>query len=409
MNNGKLNIEKSKSLDSYFRQAANEKVGFSANDAEKLLESHVAANYAGYGAKTAGKIASGLKSIGMMLMPIVAATSLVTEVLTTDPTERQNPSPAIGYEAIERSIERTVGKNEAKKESPEPAKKKNKASIANTYESFARSSKIVRNIVGTLRDEKQIASEKTNDAKLNQGTAINKQTGPQILASNAAKPLASPAPEISKPSEIRRRQDLPGTDGSAMFEEDDDYGMKTLLDLTFNSAYFGAPTMKMTKINGQPAIYAGGKIGWTINDRFTIGGAGYGLANNANVYYVGSDQNSYSGNIHTGYGGLYLEYIDSPNKLFHYSVSGTFGFGGLLVKNYEVEVPGTTPWCAFYVIEPGASVVLNLTEYMRFGIEASYRYANDFRRSNKYQEDSGLQGLNLSGFSGGFFIKVGLF
>lgn len=46
---------------------------------------------------------------------------------------------------------------------------------------------------------------------------------------------------------------------------------------------FGGPVVKVTSINGESAVFVGGRGGWIINHTFVLGGAGYGLVTNVNA------------------------------------------------------------------------------------------------------------------------------
>ena len=58
---------------------------------------------------------------------------------------------------------------------------------------------------------------------------------------------------------------------------------------------------------------------------------------------------------------------------------------------------------AFFVVEPGLNIELNLFKYVKLGFGASYRYIGETRIRETYVEDQ------LNGFSGNFSIMLGKF
>jgi hypothetical protein len=172
---------------------------------------------------------------------------------------------------------------------------------------------------------------------------------------------------------------------------------ETLLGDDIESGGYGALVVKYGRIMDTDGVFVGGQGGWIINHSLVIGVGGYGLANQIEVdgsecIYLGF-----------GYGGLLLEFIVASSKLVHFSVSGLIGAGG--VGDYDDESCDFDQKCkddAFFALEPGANLMLNVHKYVRVGLGATYRYVDGVRFE-------GLTDSDLSGATAQFIIKFGAF
>lgn len=159
---------------------------------------------------------------------------------------------------------------------------------------------------------------------------------------------------------------------------------------------FGAPVVKFSSVKGEGAVFVGGKGGWVVNHSFVIGGAGYGLATKIEKN-IGNIKNS---RLHFGYGGLYLEYIHSYEKLIHFSAEVLVGAGGMEMsddKRASLSMDDT-----FFVVEPALNLELNVHEMVVFGAGVSYRFVNGI-------ETEGFSNKDFSNLSGQLYIKFGVF
>ena len=172
---------------------------------------------------------------------------------------------------------------------------------------------------------------------------------------------------------------------------------ETLLGDDLESGGYGALVVKYGRIMGTDGVFVGGQGGWIINHTFILGGGGYGLANRITM------DNSECPYLGFGYGGLLLEYIISSRKMVHFSVQTLIGAGG-------VDYYGERCWHddaiyrsdAFFALEPGGYLMLNLHKYVRTGIGASYRYINGVQ----YRD---LSDSDLSGATAQIIVKFGAF
>jgi len=158
---------------------------------------------------------------------------------------------------------------------------------------------------------------------------------------------------------------------------------------------YGGPAVRFTQIAGDFGVLSGGRGGWIINHRFVLGGGGYGLANPKNVTAPDATGDPVEGELEMGYGGGIVEYIVASDALVHASVELLVGGGGLTTQVHAASD-------AFFVMEPGANVMLNVTQFFRLGAGVSYRsiHGADF---------GGLDDDDLTGVSWGFIAKFGSF
>ena len=185
-------------------------------------------------------------------------------------------------------------------------------------------------------------------------------------------------------------------------------GMQTFLRGDFDHGFYGGPVVKFSTFEDGLGLYVGGKGAWLIDHQLGIGFAGYGLTNNMDY----SDYEDNELKLQTGYGGLYLEYVNDSRKLIHFSAGTLIGAGGAAYMErfrfndhhydeheYEYDVVESS---AYFVIEPEVSVEFNITEFFMVGIGGSYRIVSNTDLSQHTDSD-------LSGPSGNITFKFGKF
>ena len=173
---------------------------------------------------------------------------------------------------------------------------------------------------------------------------------------------------------------------------------ETLVGGEIESGGFGGPVVKITQVNSESGVLAGGRGGWIINHKFIVGGGGYGLSTNHKSPNYSSETPYY---IEMGYGGLELEYVVGSNKVVHYSLQALIGAGGV---NFRIKDGGSVDGenDSFFVVEPGANLELNVAKSLRISAGASYRHivGADYR---------GLGNSDLSGLAANVVLKFGRF
>jgi hypothetical protein len=172
---------------------------------------------------------------------------------------------------------------------------------------------------------------------------------------------------------------------------------ETLLGDDIENGGYGALVVKYGKVMGRDGFFVGGQGGWIINHALVIGAGGYGL-----VSQIDFDED-YCSYLGLGYGGLLLEYIISSNKLVHVSVQTLIGAGGIgHSQDWYCEEWSDYEGDAFFALEPGANLELNLHKIARVAIGGTYLYVSGVRYRNVCDSD-------LSGFMAQFMIKFGSF
>ena len=159
---------------------------------------------------------------------------------------------------------------------------------------------------------------------------------------------------------------------------------------------FGGNGVLVTQINTQWAIMSGGRGSATFNNRFTIGGGGWGMPKGVEVE---SDEPGVYNFVKMGYGGLEFGYIISPGQKMNFGTNILLA-GGALFKE-TVPQSDAKGFKMFSVIEPSLYNQVSLGKMFRFEAGVTYRYV---RGANlPYISDS-----NLSGFSCyiGFLVKA---
>jgi hypothetical protein len=161
---------------------------------------------------------------------------------------------------------------------------------------------------------------------------------------------------------------------------------------------FGGPVMKITTFRDEVGIMVGGRGGWIINHVLALGAGGYGLTNNIEApildYY-----------LNVGYGGPVMEYIILSDRLVHASVNLLIGAGGVSYREdyWDIDEHGIfIEEDAFFVMEPGLDLELNVTNFFRVNAGISYRYIQGV-------DSRGLDDSDMSGVAATFGFKFGKF
>ena len=162
------------------------------------------------------------------------------------------------------------------------------------------------------------------------------------------------------------------------------------------SGGYGAISNKFTRINGQFANINEVYGGWYVNRSFLIGIAGGATTNRIAVPDANKIWNGERMTYQYGQFGLMTEYVVGSTKKVHFAVNLITG-AGFILQYYGSRNPNF-----FFLMEPGAQVELNLTNWMRFSPGISYRRA--FGSNSK-----GLSDEDLSGVSANITFKFGRF
>lgn len=151
---------------------------------------------------------------------------------------------------------------------------------------------------------------------------------------------------------------------------------RNFLGGTLTNYGFGGPAIKLSRFNNQFAFMTGGRGAATINNRYTIGGGGYGIANSIMLPGSSADTTRY---FKMGYGGLELGYI--------FFSRGKIAFGSTLLIAAGAAFSPTKPKSSsetlfgnefnfLSIMEPSLYGELALNRFMRLHAGISYRYVN---------------------------------
>lgn len=192
------------------------------------------------------------------------------------------------------------------------------------------------------------------------------------------------------------------------YAQENNQQMSTLFGGTNGSIHhggWGGLYFGYTQISDKDTYLMGARGGWLINHRFTIGLAGSGFISDRDYYGIVPDR---AVSLAGGYGGLFLEAVIFPFSPVHLTIPITIGAGGVAYTSnnwregdYSYE-NYTYDSDAYFLLEPGLEIELNLIKFMRFAVGGSYRYTSDVNMINSSPE-------MLKGFNGHFTLKFGSF
>ncbi|MBN1183062.1 MAG: hypothetical protein JXB49_12285 [Bacteroidales bacterium] len=169
---------------------------------------------------------------------------------------------------------------------------------------------------------------------------------------------------------------------------------------------YGAVSVNYSLIEDKDAIIIGGRGSWVIGHWFALGVGGNGFFNDYTpVNYTTTTRDV---NLSGGYGGLVFEPILFPKFPVHISLPVLAGAGGIAYATSDYS-PEYEDWDyfvedadAFFVVEPGVELELNMLKYFRLCFGGYYRYTTPIDIVNTSEGP-------LNGFSGGITLKFGKF
>lgn len=167
---------------------------------------------------------------------------------------------------------------------------------------------------------------------------------------------------------------------------------QTLVSGGITSGGFGGAVVRLSEVGGKFAVFSGGRGGWIINHTFVLGAGGYGLANDIALTATGTGRE-----IEFGYGGIELEYVNSWNRVVHFTGHVLVGAGGLTVKPLLIERSESV-----FVTEPAVNLELNVVKFFRVNLGGGYRFVAGV-------EDPEVTAGDLGGVFGQLTLKFGKF
>ncbi|MBU8893203.1 MAG: hypothetical protein KOO66_10520 [Bacteroidales bacterium] len=165
----------------------------------------------------------------------------------------------------------------------------------------------------------------------------------------------------------------------------------------FTGSYI-ALEFKMSEVRDDIGIFAGGKMGFSFNNKFSLGIAAYGLIYNSDFTVLApdmwSDLTLQLASIKFIYGGLLLEYNFFSNKIVHFNIPVVIGVGKVSLKGEDDIFLERIEKSSAFVIEPGVELEFNLFKFLKVDVGASYRNVSNTRL--QYIDDEDLEGLSYN-------------
>jgi hypothetical protein len=167
---------------------------------------------------------------------------------------------------------------------------------------------------------------------------------------------------------------------------------RTLFGGTITNSGYGGVVLKFSSFNDQFAFMTGGRGAITINNKYTIGGGGYGIANSIYLSDSGRDTSRY---FKMGYGGVESGYIFFPGKKSRIRGSLLIAAGAAFWQNdpkSNSEKLLDDDFKIFPVLEPSLYAEVALNHFMWLHVGISYRYVHNAHLD--YMTDQNIRGFS---------------
>lgn len=164
---------------------------------------------------------------------------------------------------------------------------------------------------------------------------------------------------------------------------------------------WGAPVVTFSEVRDRDAVFVGGRGGWILDGRLTIGGGGFGLVNEIAAPQALQPALGGTNDLEVGYGGLWLEYTILPLRLVHLTLGTLIGGGGISLVRRDGGDEGLDD--GFFVVEPVAALELNVARPVRADLAVTYRWVAGVDLGGAVGED------DLRAFGVSFLLKLGSF
>ncbi|MDA3899584.1 MAG: caspase family protein [Spirochaetes bacterium] len=189
-----------------------------------------------------------------------------------------------------------------------------------------------------------------------------------------------------------------------LFGDDGDTGDYLLEKGTFRISGMLGPMYYMLPFSDSNASFVGGAGGVIINNKFVLGGGGFGLVNPLKLGDYTDNYNEQEDQyLALGYGGFYFQYYFNPKDIVTYSV-GLIGGGGscTLTKNMDDDTEDYSNSSGFFALHPFFNVNVNVTRFLRVGAGVGYNYFSDIDVAYLRPDEFNNLSINL-------FVQFGWF
>ncbi len=179
-------------------------------------------------------------------------------------------------------------------------------------------------------------------------------------------------------------------------------------DSTVTFGGYGGPFVRASQINGMWGVATGGKGGFSVNQKFTFGGIGYGFSSD-NTFKGNNFQGNENADLYLkmGAGGIFFEYTVGMRRAVHVSFPLNIMAGGVLISDkklddFDDDADNGIESSGVFLIEPGINFEFNFTKYFVPTLNLGYRHVMGSSLRN-------LSDSDLSGFHVGLEFKFGKF
>lgn len=193
--------------------------------------------------------------------------------------------------------------------------------------------------------------------------------------------------------------------------QEKDEEIQTIFRGVSSNGFYGGLSLGYAEIDKRHAFVVGARGAWIVNHNLAIGLGGKAFANE----YEYDALEGENVNLQGGYGGLLIEPILGGEQRIHLAIPILIGGGGILHADeydpdryayyyvgYHVDRDYINDSEAFFVLEPGVELELNLLRFFRVSLGAYYRYTSQI---DLYDTPSDA----LNGFSYEITFKFGKF
>lgn len=192
------------------------------------------------------------------------------------------------------------------------------------------------------------------------------------------------------------------TQAQSYFFSDEDRRTQTLFNEDIHHGGQGGLVFGATHINGQFSYLRGRRGAWVINfdDEHAINLGLGSYRTRTDFEPVNWMQDIPEPELKTNYGGFEIEYVNQSYQLVHFSFQALIGSGSVRYDDRNIELDKTRD--NYFVLQPGASLNLNVTHWFRVHTGMLYRYAGSVSLE-------GTSNSELSGISGFIGLRFGSF
>jgi hypothetical protein len=178
---------------------------------------------------------------------------------------------------------------------------------------------------------------------------------------------------------------------------------ETLFSGEIEHGGYGAMAFGVTSVNGEAAYLRGIRGAWVMRFR-----NGHSLHLGYSRYRTGSNFDAVNWDVpgvvqpemRTNYRGFEVEYTNQSYRLIHFGAQTLIGSGQVRFRDRNENFEKNSD--NYFVIQPGASVHLNLTNWFRVSGGLFYRHAANVNLE-------GTSSSDLSGLSAIFGLRFGKF